>query len=675
MTFMDNELIRAVSVIPPEFQINTYTTNDQEEVAIAFNGTDFLAVWQSDLQDGSPVSIFGQFFDRDLTPIGTEFQINSFTTNYQSAPAVASDGTNFLVAWYSRLPSTQICMTIIKDIALVIKDHPVDQTGDEYGDVQFSVTAYTRHGNLHYQWYKNGLMTGTDSNTYTISSLALSDNDATIYCVVSDDKSSIQSDSAQTYCISDSLKMMQQPASQTVYVGEPVTFSVNADSSAPLHYQWYQIISSVHNPIGTDNDTVTITNPQLADDHTQIYCEIWNYAKSMTSNTVYLTVLEPAFVVTISGDDTVDENSGSQYTAYADYGGGSVYDVTSSADWSASPTGYGHISSSGYLWTAGVDNDQTVTIRAEYNDGSETHDAYFEVLVDNIFQITGMNPLPDTLLHASPAYILINCNEDIKTDSVSTTTCKLIEAGNDGIFNTGDDQEMPVTPSVESSVNLMLSLGNFLLPNDQYLVQLSGITNTNDKYLDGEYLGSFPTGNGTHGGDFRAYIDISREFLSMTYNDNDTVSLTWKPFRSGLIYRIDYADSIDPPATWTPVSPISQWPITGTNWTGDLVTGIEQRFYRAVGFFTSIKSVNPNHANRGAGPLDVQFIGRSTQWYQNQTAVNFGNGITVTAIQVNSPTDMVVTISIDFLAKTGYRDITVRTGSYTEIKENGFHVD
>ena len=98
-------LLWARGPVGPEFQVNTYTTNRQDNVAIARsrNGTDFIVVWSSDGQDGSSGGVFGQrytFFGG--TPIGPEFRVNTQTTNTQRRPAVViDDGGNFVVVWES----------------------------------------------------------------------------------------------------------------------------------------------------------------------------------------------------------------------------------------------------------------------------------------------------------------------------------------------------------------------------------------------------------------------------------------------------------------------------------------------------------------------------------------------------------------------------------------------
>jgi len=87
-----------------EFQVNTYTTTHQHYPAVAMNADgDFMVVWQSRTQDGSDNSIQGQLYDSGGVPLGTEFQVNSYTTYHQTFPAVAAaDAGNFVVVWQSQ---------------------------------------------------------------------------------------------------------------------------------------------------------------------------------------------------------------------------------------------------------------------------------------------------------------------------------------------------------------------------------------------------------------------------------------------------------------------------------------------------------------------------------------------------------------------------------------------
>lgn len=89
-----------------EFQVNTYTTDDQREPAVARAASgEFIVVWTSvgsSGDDTSSASIQGQRYTADGSPQGSEIQINDFTTSGQYRPSVAMDADgNFVVTWLS----------------------------------------------------------------------------------------------------------------------------------------------------------------------------------------------------------------------------------------------------------------------------------------------------------------------------------------------------------------------------------------------------------------------------------------------------------------------------------------------------------------------------------------------------------------------------------------------
>jgi hypothetical protein len=91
------------SPVGPEFQVNTYFTSHQSAPSVAMNGTgDYVVVWQSLGQDGDGSGVYGQRYDAMGNTAGPEFQINTYTANYQSDPSAALDETgNFVVVWQS----------------------------------------------------------------------------------------------------------------------------------------------------------------------------------------------------------------------------------------------------------------------------------------------------------------------------------------------------------------------------------------------------------------------------------------------------------------------------------------------------------------------------------------------------------------------------------------------
>lgn len=92
--------------ISDDFQVNTYTTGWQwvPSVAVAPDGS-FLIAWQSEGSfetDTDGYSIQVQRFDALGGPIGSQFQVNTYTTGAQARPhAVADESGNFIVVWHS----------------------------------------------------------------------------------------------------------------------------------------------------------------------------------------------------------------------------------------------------------------------------------------------------------------------------------------------------------------------------------------------------------------------------------------------------------------------------------------------------------------------------------------------------------------------------------------------
>ena len=87
----------------PEFLINTYTSGFQRTPAIGTDGSGFVVVWlDENHHDGQADGIFGQRLGAGGSPVGAEFQVNTYTTGDQGSPDVAVDGSGeVLVVWQS----------------------------------------------------------------------------------------------------------------------------------------------------------------------------------------------------------------------------------------------------------------------------------------------------------------------------------------------------------------------------------------------------------------------------------------------------------------------------------------------------------------------------------------------------------------------------------------------
>ncbi len=93
----------ANSPVSSEFQINTTTTGDQTDATVAMDGSgNFIVTWQGEPQSGSRASIYGQRFQANGLPIGTEFLVNGGSFQTKTNPAVAADSPgNFVVVYES----------------------------------------------------------------------------------------------------------------------------------------------------------------------------------------------------------------------------------------------------------------------------------------------------------------------------------------------------------------------------------------------------------------------------------------------------------------------------------------------------------------------------------------------------------------------------------------------
>ena len=88
-----------------EFQVNSYTTSDQEypSVGVSPDG-DFVVMWDSAASYGPETnsdSIQGQRYDAGGSPQGAQFQANTYTTSQQYSVSLAEADGHFVVVWRS----------------------------------------------------------------------------------------------------------------------------------------------------------------------------------------------------------------------------------------------------------------------------------------------------------------------------------------------------------------------------------------------------------------------------------------------------------------------------------------------------------------------------------------------------------------------------------------------
>jgi len=182
-----------------------------------------------------------------------------------------TDQTNQSVLTVNELPSISV--------------QPVSTIICENQSYTFSVTA-SGAAPLTYQWYKGGVaINNANNNTYTISSIASSDDGTNYYCIVSNSCSSATSTTA-TLTVQTAPSISSQTSSIDVCAGTIAQFSITAIGDPNPSYQWYNGSGSIS---GATNTTYSIGSSATSDAG-NYYCVATNTCGSTTSNNIPLTV-------------------------------------------------------------------------------------------------------------------------------------------------------------------------------------------------------------------------------------------------------------------------------------------------------------------------------------------------------------------------------------------------
>jgi hypothetical protein len=152
------------------------------------------------------------------------------------------------------------------------------------------------------------------------------------------------------------------------------------------------------------------------------------------------------------------------------------------------------------------------TIRQWITNGA-TNDAQTS---SGAIRVSSMSPLPDSSMTTLPASITVAFDREVNATTVDATTFKLERSGGDGVFGNGNDiviTPASVTVPAANTHSAVMSLAGVASANDTYQVTLSGsgaakILDLSGNALDGEFTGTFPSGNGAAGGDFVATFTV-----------------------------------------------------------------------------------------------------------------------------------------------------------------------
>jgi hypothetical protein len=134
-----------------EFQINTYTNDWQGRETVAGLGEDaFIVIWQSMGQDGSDWGIYGQCFENNGRKIGCEFRLNDHTDQRQYLPNAAElNDHRIMVCWSSLGQYGDDSSIIGKYFA-----HPSVIALNEYTLLEPQNDATSKTTSVSFQWHQ-----------------------------------------------------------------------------------------------------------------------------------------------------------------------------------------------------------------------------------------------------------------------------------------------------------------------------------------------------------------------------------------------------------------------------------------------------------------------------------------------------------------------------------------
>ena len=136
----------------------------------------------------------------------------------------------------------------------------------------------------------------------------------------------------------------------------------------------------------------------------------------------------------------------------------------------------------------------------------------------NPIRITSLSPLPSSTLTALPVSITAMFDRELDASTVNATTFLVDRSGGDGTFADGNEVTIiaaAVTVPMVNSSSAVFDLTGVPNIEDTYRVRVLGsgpatLQDLSSNALDGEFGGTFPSGDGTAGGVFVAQFVVAR---------------------------------------------------------------------------------------------------------------------------------------------------------------------
>ncbi|MEX2429287.1 MAG: immunoglobulin domain-containing protein [Bacteroidales bacterium] len=224
---------------------------------------------------------------------------------------------------------TGTCSNVTSDLVslnvndnVVITGQPTNETECEGETGFFNVTA-TGTG-LTYQWRRNGVdlveggdITGSQSPNLSIANLEVADEGT--YDVVITGDCSVATSNGAVLDVQEDVTITSQPVDVTRCEGNPATFTVVAEGTGPLTYQWYKDASPLGNGgdiSGATSSSLTVANIEPADAGTYTV-QVTGTCSNTTSAGALLTVQTNAVITGQPAGDLLCQGDQASFTVTA----------------------------------------------------------------------------------------------------------------------------------------------------------------------------------------------------------------------------------------------------------------------------------------------------------------------------------------------------------------------
>jgi len=165
------------SPIGSEFQINTTTSDNQKEPSVAMDAAgNFVVAWYGTaMVEEDKEDIFARRFDPNGQPLGSEFRVNTYTSDRQLYPGVAmnNDG-DFIIVWESRnilgQSNKAVCGRLYDSNGSSIG--PEFVINEEASDSRYPDVAMDADGNFAVVWMRDKSSNSIIARLYNVEGTA-----------------------------------------------------------------------------------------------------------------------------------------------------------------------------------------------------------------------------------------------------------------------------------------------------------------------------------------------------------------------------------------------------------------------------------------------------------------------------------------------------------------------